>query len=190
MARQITGGATNVSATIRIVDSADGTPETGVVAATAGLVLQYRRELAVPVSLATITNLALLTTAHTDKGILHIGDGYYRVDVPDAAFAAGVDGVLITGTATSMVVIGEYFQIEDHVAIADAILDRDMSVGTDSGSTTFRTMRQALRFLRNKWSITGTALTVTKEDDATASWTSVVTTDAAADPITANDPAG
>lgn len=75
-------------------------------------------------------------------------------------------------------------------SVADALLDRDMSTGADSGSTTVRTMRQAMRFLRNKWSISGTTLTVTKEDDATASWTSTVTTSASADPITANDPAG
>lgn len=75
-------------------------------------------------------------------------------------------------------------------SVADALLDRDMSTGTDSGSTTVRTVRQALRFLRNKWSITTGTLTVTKEDDSTASWTAAVTTDAAADPIISNDPAG
>lgn len=74
--------------------------------------------------------------------------------------------------------------------IADAVLNRDMSTGTDSGSTTVRTPRQALRFLRNKWSISGTTLTVTKEDDSTASWSSEVTTSGSADPIVANDPAG
>jgi hypothetical protein len=74
--------------------------------------------------------------------------------------------------------------------LADAFLNRDMATGTDSGSATVRTVRQALRFLRNKWSISGTTLTVTKEDDATASWTSTVTATAGADPITANDPAG
>lgn len=73
--------------------------------------------------------------------------------------------------------------------VADAILNRDMSTGTDSGSTTVRTVRQALRFLRNKWSISGTTLTVTKEDDSTSSWTSTVTATPGADPITANDPA-
>lgn len=74
-------------------------------------------------------------------------------------------------------------------SVADAMLDRNMATGTDSGSATVRTMRQALRFLRNKWSISGTTLTVTKEDDTTASWTSTVTTSAGADPVTANDPA-
>ena len=54
-------------------------------------------------------------------------------------------------------------------ATADAWLNRDMSVGTDSGSPTVRTPRQALRFNRNKWSIAGGTLTVLKEDDTTAS---------------------
>lgn len=74
--------------------------------------------------------------------------------------------------------------------VADAILDRDMSTGTDSGSSTVRTPRQALRFLRNKWSLSGSTLTVTKEDDSTSSWTSTITATPGADPITANDPAG
>ncbi len=72
---------------------------------------------------------------------------------------------------------------------ADALLNRDMSVGADSGSPTVRTVRQALRFLRNKWAIVGSTLTVNKEDDSTASWTATVTTDAAADPVTGSDPA-
>jgi hypothetical protein len=76
------------------------------------------------------------------------------------------------------------------VAVADALLDRDMSTGTDSGSSTVRTVRQALRFLRNKWSVSGTTLTITKENDATASWTSQIAGTAGADPITSSDPAG
>jgi hypothetical protein len=73
---------------------------------------------------------------------------------------------------------------------ADALLNRDMSTGTDSGSTTVRTVRQALRFLRNKWSISSTTLTVTKEDDSTASWTTTLTATPGADPVTGSDPAG
>ena len=38
-------------------------------------------------------------------------------------------------------------------AYADSLLNRDMSIGTDSGSSTVRTVRQALRMLRNKWTI-------------------------------------
>jgi hypothetical protein len=75
-------------------------------------------------------------------------------------------------------------------AIADGILNRDMSVGTDSGSPTFRTPRQALRSLRNKWSIQGGTLTIYKEDDSTTSWTGVISTTADANPVTQTDPAG
>lgn len=74
------------------------------------------------------------------------------------------------------------------VEIADTILDRNMATGTDSGSPTVRTVRQALRMLRNKASISAGTLTVTKEDDTTASWTAAVTT-AAGNPIDSIDPA-
>lgn len=72
---------------------------------------------------------------------------------------------------------------------ADAFLDRDMSLGTDSGSSSVRTPRQALRILRNKVSSAAGTMTVTKEDDSTSSWTAALTTDAAAQPIVTIDPA-
>ena len=71
--------------------------------------------------------------------------------------------------------------------IADAFLKRDMS--TVSGEAA-RSPLNALRFLRNKWTVsTGGTLTVYKEDDSTAAWTATVTADTGASPITANDPA-
>ena len=94
-----------------------------------------------------------------------------------------IDAIL-DDTGTSGVVL----TAAERNAIADAILDRDMSTGTDSGSASVRTVRQALRFNRNKVTISGGTLTVTKEDDTTASWTAAVTT-TAGDPITAVDPA-
>lgn len=69
---------------------------------------------------------------------------------------------------------------------ADAMLNRDMSAVSDTNA---RSPLNALRFLRNKWSISGTALTVTKENDITSAWTSTVTATTGADPITGNDPA-
>lgn len=69
---------------------------------------------------------------------------------------------------------------------ADALLNRDMSAVSDTNA---RTPLNALRFLRNKWSVTGSTLTVTKEDDATSAWTATLTGDAGADPVTGSDPA-
>ncbi len=105
--RPILKGSTDQSVVIRIVDSADGTPETGVVYNTSGIDLWYRREGAAKTSITEAT-LSALTDAHSDGGILHIGDGYYRLDLPDAAVASGANGVAVGGTVTGMVVIGCY----------------------------------------------------------------------------------
>lgn len=103
-------GVTSKSVVLRIIDATDGTPETGVVFNTSGIDLQYRREGAASVAITEAT-LAALTTAWSSGGFLHIGNGYYRLDVPDAALAAGVEGVLIHGIVTGMVVIGAYVQL-------------------------------------------------------------------------------
>lgn len=106
-ARSIRAGSADQSTVIRIIDATDGTPETGVTSATGGLDLQYRREGATAVAL-TESDLSALDDAHSDGGMLHIGAGYYRVDLPDAAVAGGAAGVLVFGTVTGMVVIGTY----------------------------------------------------------------------------------
>lgn len=103
-------GSTDVSVVIRIVDSTDGSPETGVTAATAGLALEYRREGATSTAI-TEADLTNLNDAHSDGGLKHIGNGYYRLDLPDAAVAASSAGCLVHGTVTSMVVIGCYIDL-------------------------------------------------------------------------------
>ena len=108
--RRIKAGSTDVSITLRIIDSTDGTPETAVVFNTSGIDLWYRRELAASVDITEAT-LAALTTAHADGGFLHINDGLYRLDLPDAAVAAGVAGVQIGGTVTGMIVLAPYIEL-------------------------------------------------------------------------------
>lgn len=128
-------------------------------------------------TLATAANLATVA-GYVDTEVAAI---LAAVDTEVAAIKAKTDNLPASPAAVS--------DIPTAAQNADALLDRDMSAGTDSGSPTVRTVRQALRFLRNKWSISGTTLTVTKEDDATASWTSTVSTTVGADPVTGNDPA-
>lgn len=98
-------GSTDRSVVVRIIDSGDGTPETGVVYNTSGIDLWYRREGEAKVQITEAT-LASLTTAHADGGFLHISDGAYRLDLPDAAYATGANYVDFGGTVTGMVVIG------------------------------------------------------------------------------------
>ena len=118
MSRDITAGSADQSTVIRIIDSGDGTPEQGVTKDTTGLAMWYRREGAVKTAISVGTDLATLDAAHADGGILHIDDGYYRLDVPDAAFAAGAAGVIVGGAVTDMIVIGAYHPLFD--AIFDA----------------------------------------------------------------------
>jgi phage baseplate assembly protein W len=78
------------------------------------------------------------------------------------------------------------------VVIADTVLDRNMATGTDSGSSTVRTVRNALRPGRNRVhvdSVTG-VITVYKEDDTTVAWTAQGTATAGMDPLTEINPAG
>jgi hypothetical protein len=108
--RRIKAGTTDVSITLRIVDSTDGTPETGVVFNTSGIDLWYRRDGATSTDITEAT-LSALNDAHSDGGFLHINDGWYRLDLPDAACASGVPGVQIGGTVTGMVVLAPYIEL-------------------------------------------------------------------------------
>jgi hypothetical protein len=70
--------------------------------------------------------------------------------------------------------------------VADKVLGRNIAGGSDGG----RTVKDALRTMRNKVEInvnTG-AITVYAEDDMTPAWTGSVTTNALALPITSVDP--
>ncbi len=107
MGRPIKKGSTDQSTTIRIIDSTTGLPETAVTFETAGIAMWWRREKETITAITEVT-LATVDAAHSDGGIIHISDGYYRLDLPDAAVAAGSneDEVVIGGTVTGMIVIG------------------------------------------------------------------------------------
>jgi len=68
--------------------------------------------------------------------------------------------------------------------IADKVLGRNIAGGSDTG----RTVKQALRILRNRRAIAAGTLTVYQEDDSTPDWTAAVTT-AAGNPVNSVDPA-
>lgn len=108
------------------------------------------------------------TSGHTTSGTF--GE-QLKTDVDAILDDTGTSGVAISSSTQN--------------SIADALLKRDWTAVTGEAA---RSVLNALRFLRNKWSISGTTLTVTKEDDSTSAWTGTVTTDAAADPVTGNDP--
>ena len=105
--REIVKDSEDQSVVIRIIDSTTGLPEQAVEHDTGGIAMWYRREGGTKQTVATAA-LAALDTAHTDGGIEHIDDGYYRFDIPDAAAATGANGVMVGGAVTDMIVIGTY----------------------------------------------------------------------------------
>lgn len=113
MARPIKKGSTDQSTEILIIDNTTGLPETAVEHNTTGINLWYRRLGGLKVSITEVA-LVALDSAHSDGGIEHIGNGKYRLDLPDAAFAAGVNGVSVGGTVTGMIVIGNEHALVDY----------------------------------------------------------------------------
>ena len=107
------------------------------------------------------------------------------VDTEVSAIKAKTDQLAFTGgTVNANATIS--MSAGDLNNIADALLKRDFSAVSGEAA---RSLINAARFLRNKWSVAGTTLTVTKEDDSTSAWTSTLVTTPGADPITSSDPA-
>jgi hypothetical protein len=99
--RVVTHGATDQSVEIYIVD-ADGLPATGLAYNSSGIDLWYRRNGAAVTSITEATQTA--NGAHSDGGFVGLGNGVYRLDPPDAAFASGVSHVTFGGTLTGYTV--------------------------------------------------------------------------------------
>jgi len=103
----VSPGTTDVSIDIRAMTSA-GAALTGKVAA--DFTLWYRRDGAkVPISLS---DLSALTDDHSDGGVKEISDGWYRLDLPDAACAAGANRVAIGGSVSGGVVLSAPIPID------------------------------------------------------------------------------
>lgn len=117
------------------------------------------------------------------------GNGYVTGTNYALVITAGtVDGVSVVGETVGAFSIEKRLVDMDSTArnaMADALLKRDWTGLTGEAA---RSALNALRFLRNKWSLSGTTLTVTKEDDSATAWTGTVTTSAGAAPITSLDP--
>lgn len=130
-----------------------------------------------------------LTTTDTNT----LGDLAYQITAATADPAGFTDQVGPVDASTLTVAVGGIgagaHAAAELNAIADAVLDRNMATGTDSGtdSTAVRTPRQAWRMLRNRRAVVAGVVTVRKEDDTTASWTGAVTT-AAGNPTDSIDP--
>ena len=121
----VTGGATNVTTYFILRTAADGTATTG--ATITSIDLQYVRTGAAPAAKVDATALAATDSAHADNKAIEIdatdAPGLYRVDWPDAAFAAGVKQVILSVKLAS--------SFTEHMAVdIDAPVNTTMWNGT------------------------------------------------------------
>lgn len=94
MTYAIAPGSTSRSVFIRIYKDTGKLNTTPLVYNSTGLAISYHRDNAAAVSIPLVT-LATATAAFTAGGFIHVGNGEYRVDVPDAAWASGASVVSI-----------------------------------------------------------------------------------------------
>lgn len=94
----VTGGSTNVTTYFALRLTADGKAATGLTIT--GFDLQYVRSGVAPVAKVDATALVATDSAHADNKAIEVDatdqPGLYRVDWPDAAFAAAVRETILT----------------------------------------------------------------------------------------------
>jgi hypothetical protein len=143
-----------------------------------GLLVETNLDAAVSSRLATAGYTAPPSSATIAAGVWNFDFGAYTP-------ATGLAGTALLEAMP----LSEYTPPPTAIQNADALLTRDMGAVTGEAA---RSPLNALRFLRNRWSLGGaggTTLTVTEEDDTTTAWTAVVTPAPGADPISGSDPA-
>jgi len=103
--------------TFKVLDSTDGTPDTGYVFNTTGVDFWYREGATGAVDTFTAVTQRV-TGAHVDYGLVHVQDGVGRLDLPDSVATSGVDYIEYGGTFTDMIVIGGVIELEGASAAA------------------------------------------------------------------------
>jgi hypothetical protein len=95
---EIKKASTDISVYFHLRNSSDGTSKTGLVYNSAGAVASYVRNRGTRTAI-TLATLAAADSAHSDGGFKEVdgtnAKGLYRLDLPDAALATGVDDVVI-----------------------------------------------------------------------------------------------
>jgi hypothetical protein len=157
---------------------------TGLTVSTSGLSAYYNRTRTAAINIPLITRT--ISQAWTAGGLAEVDavnmPGIYRFDIPNDALNAGADDVtvVVKGLSTT---VGAVVTIRLQSVVND-ILSADLGSGTNAGTLNERTVRSALRSLRNKVAVASGTMTVYKENDADTAWTGSLsnTSDVTVDP--------
>lgn len=119
--KTVNAGEVNVTVRVRIFDATTSLPAIGIAYNTSGLGLYYERERAAQTPI-TPASLSAATDAHADGGFIELGDGWYRLDLPDAACAANVASVQVGVTLSGYVAFAPTLLIEAPMYVTTAAL--------------------------------------------------------------------
>ena len=126
---------------------------------------------------ANISNVTLQPTEYSNVTV--------RLGLVNYSGATVGVGNIAAGTYSAVTVAANDLAQSVRSQIADDFLLRSIAGGAPGG----RTVQDALRFLRNRFLIDGSTMTVYTEDDSTSAWTASVST-VADIVITGSDPGG
>jgi hypothetical protein len=140
-------GSVDVTRYMKLIDSTTGAPKTGLTIT--DIDMQYTRNRTSPAAKVDCVALATTSTAHTDgRGIevdASFSPGLYRFDWPDAAFATGVDQVVLAITCSGTDPAYDEIQLLDNMpgelstttldAIIDGVWDESAASHNTAGST-------------------------------------------------------
>jgi hypothetical protein len=96
-------GATDQTVYVEFIDETTGIPNASRAYNDSGIDLEYVRAGAAAVDITEATQTA--SGAHSDGGFVTVGHGRYRLDLPDAAVAAGVPEVVVQGVITGYIML-------------------------------------------------------------------------------------
>jgi hypothetical protein len=140
------------------------------------------RKLTMSGSISDVAVTSISSATFTGNNTYVAGDTVQFVTTAPTSFTVGTKYYVISTSLTSTT-----FQLS-------ASLGGSAITTVSTGAYTVypiddRTVRGALRYLRNKVGISGSTMTVSTEDDTTSSWTATLTTSPGVDPVTTFDPA-
>ena len=129
---EVPAGSVNVEVAVRILTSV-GDAILGLDVSAPGLDIWYRRAKGAVVHLS-LSDLASLTADHSDGGFFEQDDGWYRVDVPDAAFALGVPSVIIGGDLNAGTMVTSPYALTSNSAVGSGGILWEVHVSDGGGN--------------------------------------------------------
>lgn len=180
-----------------LITRGTGTGQLLVSSGSVGLIAQTHSGATVGGLTSGVTLFANTHSGATIQGVTRINssvtvaDALYsavtvRLDLQNYSGATVGAGNIAAGTYSGVTVSTGNIAQSARSLIADDFLLRNIASGQPGG----RTVRDALRALRNKIAVGGSTVTVYTEDDATSAWTASITTTADTSHIASMDPGG